>query len=72
MGMRRFCELDPFQGAQIAVAESARNVVCFGAKPVAVTNCLNFGNPEKPANYVAILSSCGWDRFSMSTYSKPL
>ncbi len=47
-GNARFSELDPFQGAQIAVAESARNVVCFGAKPVAVTNCLNFGNPEKP------------------------
>ncbi len=47
-GNARFCELDPFEGAQIAVAESARNVVCAGAKPVAVTNCLNFGNPEKP------------------------
>jgi phosphoribosylformylglycinamidine synthase len=47
-GNARFCELDPFEGAQIAVAESARNVVCSGAKPVAVTNCLNFGNPEKP------------------------
>ena len=48
-GNGRFCELDPFLGAQIAVAESARNVVCSGAKPAAVTNCLNFGNPEKPA-----------------------
>lgn len=47
-GNGRFCELDPFIGAQIAVAEAARNVVCSGAKPVAVTNCLNFGNPEKP------------------------
>ena len=47
-GNARFCELDPFEGAQIAVAESARNVVCAGATPVAVTNCLNFGNPEKP------------------------
>lgn len=47
-GNARFCELDPYIGAQIAVAESARNVVCAGAKPVAVTNCLNFGNPEKP------------------------
>jgi phosphoribosylformylglycinamidine synthase II len=48
-GNARFCELDPFIGAQIAVAESARNVICAGAKPVAITNCLNFGNPEKPA-----------------------
>ena len=47
-GNGRFCELDPFVGAQIAVAEAARNVVCAGAKPAAVTNCLNFGNPEKP------------------------
>jgi phosphoribosylformylglycinamidine synthase len=47
-GNGRFCELDPYVGAQIAVAESARNVVCAGGRPVAVTNCLNFGNPEKP------------------------
>ena len=47
-GNARFCELDPFTGAQIAVAEAARNVVCTGATPVAITNCLNFGNPEKP------------------------
>ncbi len=47
-GNGRFCELNPFTGAQIAVAESARNVVCAGARPAAITNCLNFGNPEKP------------------------
>ncbi|MCI0413940.1 phosphoribosylformylglycinamidine synthase subunit PurL [bacterium] len=47
-GNGRFCELDPYVGSQIAVAEAARNVVCAGAKPVAITNCLNFGNPEKP------------------------
>ncbi|HET6266146.1 MAG TPA: phosphoribosylformylglycinamidine synthase subunit PurL, partial [Acidobacteriota bacterium] len=47
-GNARFCELDPFAGAQIAVAEAARNVVCAGGKPSAITNCLNFGNPEKP------------------------
>ncbi|HNX69586.1 MAG TPA: phosphoribosylformylglycinamidine synthase subunit PurL [Candidatus Omnitrophota bacterium] len=40
--------LDPFEGGKIAVAEAARNVVCSGAKPVGVTNCLNFGNPMKP------------------------
>jgi len=44
----RYVYLNPFIGAQIAVAESARNVVCMGAKPVAITNCLNFGNPYKP------------------------
>ena len=44
----RYCYLDPYVGAQIAVAESGRNVACTGATPVAITNCLNFGNPEKP------------------------
>lgn len=47
-GNGRYCELDPYVGAQIAVAEAARNVVCTGARPAAITNCLNFGNPEKP------------------------
>ncbi len=47
----RFVYLDPRAGASIAVAESARNVVCTGAKPVAITNCLNFGNPYKPEVY---------------------
>jgi len=44
----RYCYLDPFRGAQIAVAECSRNVVCSGAEPIGLTNCLNFGNPEKP------------------------
>jgi phosphoribosylformylglycinamidine synthase len=44
----RYCYIDPYVGAQIAVAEAARNVVCSGAKPLAITDCLNFGNPEKP------------------------
>jgi len=47
-GNGRWCYLDPKLGAMHAVAESARNVVCAGATPVAATNCLNFGNPEKP------------------------
>ena len=47
----RYVYLDPRTGAKIAVAESARNVVCSGAKPLAVTNCLNFGNPYKPDIY---------------------
>lgn len=44
----RYCYIDPSLGGQIAVAENARNIVCSGAKPLAVTDCLNFGNPEKP------------------------
>ena len=47
-GNGRWCYLDPRLGAMHAVAESARNVACAGARPVAATNCLNFGNPEKP------------------------
>ncbi|MEW6609518.1 MAG: phosphoribosylformylglycinamidine synthase subunit PurL, partial [bacterium] len=47
-GNGRYCYLDPYVGGMIAVAEAARNVVCVGAKPLAITNCLNFGNPEKP------------------------
>ncbi|HKS92784.1 MAG TPA: AIR synthase-related protein, partial [Tepidiformaceae bacterium] len=43
----RLCYLDPYTGGAIAVAEAARNLVCTGATPVAVTDCLNFGNPEK-------------------------
>ena len=44
----RFVYLDPFHGAQLAVAEAARNVACAGGVPIGATNCLNFGNPEKP------------------------
>jgi len=44
----RYCYLDPFEGAQIAVAECARNIACSGGTPIGLTNCLNFGNPEKP------------------------
>jgi phosphoribosylformylglycinamidine synthase subunit PurL len=47
-GNGRFCQLDPRIGAMHAVAEAARNVACTGARPLAVTNCLNFGNPERP------------------------
>jgi len=49
----RYCYLNPYVGAQIAVAEAARNLVCSGADPAAVTDCLNFGNPEKPDRYYA-------------------
>jgi phosphoribosylformylglycinamidine synthase II len=47
-GNSRWCYLDPRLGAMHAVAEAARNVACTGATPVGATNCLNFGNPEKP------------------------
>ncbi|MCY4159984.1 MAG: phosphoribosylformylglycinamidine synthase subunit PurL [Bacteroidetes bacterium] len=47
----RYVFLNPRKGGQIAVAEAARNVVCAGGKPLAITNCLNFGNPYKPEVY---------------------
>jgi phosphoribosylformylglycinamidine synthase len=47
-GNGRFCALDPRQGARLAVAEAARNVACAGGLPIGATNCLNFGNPERP------------------------
>jgi phosphoribosylformylglycinamidine synthase II len=47
-GNGRYCYLDPYRGAMLAVAEAARNVACSGAKPLGATNCLNFGNPERP------------------------
>ena len=48
-GNGRYCYLDPRLGAMLAVAEAARNVACAGARPLGATNCLNFGNPERPA-----------------------
>ncbi len=47
----RYVYLNPRMGGQIAVVESARNVVCSGAEPLAITNCLNFGNPQDPEIY---------------------
>ncbi len=47
----RYVYLNPYKGGMIAVCEAARNVVCTGAEPLAITNCLNFGNPYKPEVY---------------------
>jgi phosphoribosylformylglycinamidine synthase len=50
-GNGRHCYLDPYAGAQLVVAEATRNLVCVGAEPAGVTDCLNFGNPEKPDRF---------------------
>ena len=55
-GNGRYCHIDPYLGGAIAVAEAARNVVCVGAAPAAVTDCLNFGNPERPDVYFQMQS----------------
>jgi phosphoribosylformylglycinamidine synthase II len=47
----RYCYLDPFEGARLAVIECARNLVCVGAEPAGVTDCLCFGNPDKPDRF---------------------
>ncbi|MDP9380436.1 MAG: phosphoribosylformylglycinamidine synthase subunit PurL [Chloroflexota bacterium] len=47
----RYCLLDPYSGGMGAVVEAVRNLACVGAKPLGLTNCLNFGNPEKPEVY---------------------
>jgi phosphoribosylformylglycinamidine synthase len=48
-GNSRYCYLDPYIGGVLAVAEAARNLACVGARPVGLTDCLNFGSPENPA-----------------------
>ncbi len=47
-GLGSYCALDPYEGAKIVVAEAARNIACSGAQSIGMTDCLNFGNPEKP------------------------
>ena len=53
-GNGRYCYLDPYVGGMIAVAEACRNVSCAGALPIALTDCLNFGNPERPEIYAQL------------------
>jgi phosphoribosylformylglycinamidine synthase len=55
---RRYVLLDPREGGKAAVAEAARNVACTGARPLGITNCLNFGNPEKPDVFFQFREAC--------------
>ncbi|MEG3861726.1 AIR synthase related protein, partial [Microcoleus sp. herbarium12] len=54
----RYVYLDPYEGAKAVVAEAARNLSCVGAEPIAVTDNLNFGSPEKPVGYWQLASAC--------------
>ncbi|MBV8886680.1 MAG: phosphoribosylformylglycinamidine synthase II, partial [Chroococcidiopsidaceae cyanobacterium CP_BM_RX_35] len=54
----RYVYLDPYEGAKAVVAEAARNLSCVGAEPLAVTDNLNFGNPEKPIGYWQLAEAC--------------
>ncbi|MGH7646004.1 MAG: phosphoribosylformylglycinamidine synthase subunit PurL, partial [Gemmatimonadales bacterium] len=57
-GNSRYVLLDPYEGGKAAVAEAARNVACTGARPLGMTNCLNFGSPERPAVFFQFREAC--------------
>lgn len=57
-GNSRYVYLDPYVGGALAVVEAAQNLVCTGAQPLAITNCLNFGNPEKPEVFWQLEQAC--------------
>jgi phosphoribosylformylglycinamidine synthase len=54
----RLVALDPYEGGKAAVAEAARNIACTGAEPLGITDCLNFGNPEKPDVFYQFTEAC--------------
>lgn len=58
-GNGRYCALDPREGAKLAVAECCRNLATVGAEPIGTTNCLNFGNPEKPDIMAQLVEAIG-------------
>jgi phosphoribosylformylglycinamidine synthase len=68
----RLCYLDPYAGGAIAVAEAARNIVCTGATPVAVTDCLNFGNPERLDVYYQMAQSVRGIAEACSVFGTPV
>jgi phosphoribosylformylglycinamidine synthase subunit PurL len=57
-GNARYVLLDPYEGGKAAVAEAARNIACSGARPLGITNCLNFGSPERPAVFYQFREAC--------------
>ncbi len=68
----RYVYLNPRRGGQIAVAEAARNVVCAGGQPLAITNCLNFGNPYKPEVYWTFKEAVGGMSDACNTFNTPV
>ena len=57
-GNARYVRLRPYEGGKAAVAEAARNIACTGARPLGITNCLNFGSPERPAVFFQFREAC--------------
>jgi phosphoribosylformylglycinamidine synthase len=68
----RYVYLNPERGGEIAVAEAARNIVCSGAKPLAITNCLNFGNPYDPQMYWCFKHALKGISAACRTFSTPV
>jgi phosphoribosylformylglycinamidine synthase subunit PurL len=68
----RYIYLDPETGGKIAVAEAARNVVCSGAEPLAITDCLNFGNPEKPEIFWQLEKAADGMSEACRTFNSPV
>ncbi|MEJ2195271.1 MAG: phosphoribosylformylglycinamidine synthase subunit PurL [Ignavibacteriaceae bacterium] len=68
----RYVYLNPKEGTKIAVAEAARNVVCSGGLPLAITNCLNFGNPYKPEIYWQFVNAIEGMREACSYFETPV
>lgn len=68
----KFVYLNPRRGTQIAVAEAARNVACVGAKPIAITNCLNFGNPYDPEIYWQFTEAIAGMREACIAFATPV
>jgi phosphoribosylformylglycinamidine synthase II len=68
----RFVYLNPRRGTQIAVAEAARNIACVGAKPIAITNCLNFGNPYDPEIYWQFVEAIAGMKEACIAFSTPV
>ena len=68
----RYVHADPRQGCAIAVAESARNIVCAGGEPVAITNCLNFGNPYHPEVYWQFVEAIQGMKAACETFNTPV
>jgi phosphoribosylformylglycinamidine synthase subunit PurL len=68
----RLVALDPYEGAKAAVAEAARNVAATGARPLGITNCLNFGNPEKPEIFFQFREACRGIADACRTFDTPV
>ena len=68
----RYVHADPEQGCAIAVAEAARNIVCSGGEPVAITNCLNFGNPYNPEVYWQFVHSIKGMKMACEAFHTPV